>query len=164
MKWSTLFKVNTEIKPLITGEIPTEDNTKLILVEEEPPVILFKEKYFFFTTKQYKKNKEKIMALTKGKKFDGIEDSSIMKLRYDLIPPEILEKLAEIYTYGAGKYGENQWQHLPNAHKRYFGALMRHLMAFRKGETIDAESKLSHLAHAFWNVGALLWLETQNKK
>jgi len=106
------------------------------------------------------------MALTKGKKFDGLspEDGLEMKLRYDLIPPEIIEELAKVYTYGAKEYGENQWQYLPNGVQRYYGALIRHLQEFRKGNTADQKSKLYHLSHALWNVGALLWLQLQEQK
>jgi hypothetical protein len=40
--------------------------------------------------------------------------------------------------------------------KRVFGAAMRHLWAFWKGEEIDPESGLPHLAHAAWNIFTLL--------
>ena len=32
------------------------------------------------------------------------------KLRYDLIPPEALEALVQVYTYGATKYAPDNWR------------------------------------------------------
>jgi hypothetical protein len=32
------------------------------------------------------------------------------KLRYDLIPPQALKALAEVLTFGANKYADNNWQ------------------------------------------------------
>jgi hypothetical protein len=93
-----------------------------------------------------------------GRKFDGEKE------RYDLIPMECIEDLAKILTMGANKYAANNWQKLDNGEDRYFAALMRHLVASRKGEKIDEESGLSHLAHAMCNIVFLLWLEKHTKE
>jgi len=84
------------------------------------------------------------------------------KLRYDLIPPEILEELARAYTYGANKYEANSWQHVDP--QRYYAALMRHLITWRYGKTYDRESNIHHLTHALWNVGTLLWNDINGQK
>lgn len=73
------------------------------------------------------------------------------KVRYDLIPPEAMKGLAEILTFGAEKYIENGWQTVPEAKKRYIGALMRHLEAYRSGELIDPESGKPHIYHVLCN-------------
>lgn len=39
-----------------------------------------------------------------GRKDDG------GKNRLDLIPPEVILALGQVMTYGAGKYGANNWQ------------------------------------------------------
>lgn len=83
--------------------------------------------------------------MTNSKKYDK------GKLRYDLIPPEMLEGIAEVLTYGANKYGDNNWQELEDFNNRYYAALERHLQAWRKGEDFDEESSLHHLAHAATN-------------
>jgi hypothetical protein len=88
-----------------------------------------------------------------GRKFDGEKE------RYDLIPMECIEDLAKILTMGSVKYGPHNWKELEDGEDRYFAALMRHLVASRKGEKNDPESGLSHLAHAMCNVVFLLWLE-----
>jgi hypothetical protein len=83
------------------------------------------------------------------------------KLRYDLIQVETIEELAKVFAFGSAKYGDNTWQKVEPFRDRYFAALMRHLIAWRKGETKDDESGLKHLSHALWNVAALLWHETE---
>ena len=81
-------------------------------------------------------------ATTGGRKFDG------GKPRYGLLPPKALKATAEILTFGAEKYEPNNWKRVPDAQNRYFDALMRHLWAWKEGETTDAESGKNHLAHA----------------
>lgn len=77
------------------------------------------------------------------------------KLRFDLIPPRPLEDLARVYTMGAAKYADRNWER-GLAWGRVFGAIMRHLWAFWRGEDLDPESGLPHLAHAAWGCFSLL--------
>jgi len=77
------------------------------------------------------------------------------KLRFDLIPPGPLQDLVAVYTMGARKYDSRNWEK-GLSWGRVFGAIMRHLWAFWKGEDNDQESGLSHLAHAAWGCFALL--------
>ena len=81
------------------------------------------------------------------------------KERFDLIPAVPLLKLAQIYTYGVGKYGDRNWEK-GMKWGRVFAAIMRHLWKWWKGEKVDEESGLSHLAHAAWGCFALLEYET----
>lgn len=78
------------------------------------------------------------------------------KLRWDLLPLPLIEKVVEVYTFGAQKYAANTWQNLEDGYNRYKAALLRHLTAHDKGETIDPESNLPHLAHVAWNAIALM--------
>lgn len=73
------------------------------------------------------------------------------KLRYDLIPAEQMEQIADIFTFGAEKYAPNSWQGIEDAQNRYYAALMRHLQAWRMGEIVDSESGRPHLAHVMVN-------------
>lgn len=91
-------------------------------------------------------------------KVEGIKYDS-NKLRYDLIPPEATSALARVLTYGAAKYGPNNWQQLDDFTARYTAALMRHLEAWRGGEEVDSESGLPHLEHALCNLAFLVWKE-----
>jgi hypothetical protein len=89
------------------------------------------------------------------------------KLRWDLLPIECIEDIVKILTFGADKYGPNNWQDVTPFEERYYAALMRHIVAWRKGEKIDPESGMSHLAHALCNVVFLDWndkkIENGNK-
>ncbi|WP_439392598.1 dATP/dGTP diphosphohydrolase domain-containing protein [Bradyrhizobium sp. PMVTL-01] len=76
-----------------------------------------------------------------GSKFDA------GKARIDLIAPEMLFGTAEILTFGAEKYGERNWEK-GMSWSRPFGALMRHLWAWWRGEKNDAETGKPHLWHA----------------
>lgn len=78
------------------------------------------------------------------------------KLRFDLISPFFEEELARVLTYGANKYGVNNWQKLEDGITRYYAALRRHLNAFWQDKEVDEESGLSHLAHAAANIMFLI--------
>ena len=69
------------------------------------------------------------------------------KPRITLIPPEALLGIASALTYGASKYGADNWQKGTDW-RRYADALARHLIAWLMGENLDPESKLPHLHHA----------------
>ena len=84
------------------------------------------------------------------------------KLRYDLIAAHSLNELAKVYTMGAEKYEDNNWRK-GLKWGRIFGATMRHLWAFWRGEDIDPESELPHLHHALCNL-AFLSAENDNPK
>lgn len=69
------------------------------------------------------------------------------KIRYDLLPFEPLEDIARVLAFGASKYGENNWKRGARW-GRYFAALLRHLTAWWRGQDLDPETNLPHLAHA----------------
>ena len=72
----------------------------------------------------------------------------------DQIPPYILLELGEVYSFGSKKYGRGNWL-LGIEWSRFYGSVLRHLLAFWMGEDYDEESHLSHLAHAMWGIAAL---------
>lgn len=86
------------------------------------------------------------------------------KLRWDLLDLALVEEVVKILTFGANKYGPNNWQKVENAEERYYAALMRHLTEYRKGNNIDEESGLSHLSHLLCNAIFLLWFEKHTVK
>jgi len=95
----------------------------------------------------------------KGMKFDE------QKNRLDLIYPEFIEALGKVLTKGAIKYEPNNWQKVEDAKDRYYAALLRHLMAYRRGERFDKQSGFTHLAHAICNLFIIYWHEeVKNKK
>jgi len=97
------------------------------------------------------------VCVVQGNKYDQ------GKLRWDLLPIAEIEDIVKILTFGAAKYAPNNWQLVDNGTDRYYAALMRHLVAWRKGELIDPESGESHLSHAACCLVFLMWLNKQNK-
>ena len=84
----------------------------------------------------------------------------VKQQRYDLIPELPLRQLAALYGFGATKYEDRNWEKGYEWSKS-FAALNRHLWAFWRGETYDAETGLPHLASAAWHCFALMeWEET----
>jgi hypothetical protein len=82
------------------------------------------------------------------------------KLPYELLPFTAIDALVEVLQYGVQKYGyPGSWQTVELFDDRYFAAAMRHLSKWRQGETIDPESGLTHLQHAFCNLMFLTWNE-----
>jgi len=90
--------------------------------------------------------------LKEGMKFDG------GKLRYDLVPPEALKMMVAIYTVGAIKYEDRNWEK-GMKWSRPFSALMRHAWDWWSGEDKDPDSSWSHMAHVAWNAFCLLQYE-----
>lgn len=86
------------------------------------------------------------------------------KLRWDLLPLELIEEVVKVYTAGAEKYGENRWQNLPNAYQRYKAAMLRHLVEHEKGNIFDSETGSRHLAQMIWNGIAMLHASMQNNQ
>ena len=70
--------------------------------------------------------------------------------------------LAGRHGKGAAKYAPNNWQKLENGADRYYAALLRHLVAWRKGENIDPDTKSRHLTAVAWNAIALMYLTKEN--
>lgn len=90
------------------------------------------------------------------------------KPRIELIPPEAIFAMAEIFTFGAQKYGDQNWA-LGMSWGRMFGALMRHAWAWWGGKLpttrsfllgeLDLESGRSHLWHMAVIVAMLIAYE-----
>ena len=81
------------------------------------------------------------------------------KLRWDLLPLELIEGIVETLTLGADEYGEKSWQTVPDAKDRYYAALMRHLREYQSGNKIDKKSGLSHIKHVMANAMFLYYFE-----
>lgn len=77
------------------------------------------------------------------------------KPRYDLLPADGIDTLVKVYTFGAQKYADRNWEKGMEWSK-CLGPLKRHLAAWEMGEEVDKESGLPHMAHVVWNAMALL--------
>lgn len=82
------------------------------------------------------------------------------KVRMELIPPELLEAVGDILTFGAEKYADRNWEY-GMKWSRPFGALMRHMWAWWRGENNDPETGRSHLWHAACCIAFLVAYEAR---
>lgn len=69
---------------------------------------------------------------------------------------EPLEKLYEVWEFGANKYGKSNWKELDNGLERYSNALIRHLFAENKN-IYDEETNMFHASHIAFNALARLY-------
>lgn len=99
------------------------------------------------TNKKLKEWKNKA-KLAKEKSTNGGIKFDDNKPDYSLLPPNALDDVVKVLTYGAQKYDRNNWKKLENLDDRYFAAAQRHLWALQKGETFDDETDIHHGAHA----------------
>lgn len=87
------------------------------------------------------------------------------KIRYDLIPSCFLKEVAQVFTFGAMKYSENNWQGFNEKQQGEINAsLLRHIHAYLDGEVNDAESGLPHLAHAAANLAFISYFRNQKER
>lgn len=92
----------------------------------------------------------------KGKKYDAMKD------RWDLLPVELIELTVKVLTHGAKKYGANNWKDVENLRERYYSALLRHLVAWRKGQRCDPETGLHHFGHIMCCLLFIYWEECRD--
>lgn len=85
------------------------------------------------------------------------------KLRYDLIPPYPMALVAEVYTIGARKYADRNWEK-GIAWARIFRALLGHAWAWFLGEKHDPKDGQHHLASVVWCALALMEFEVTHKE
>lgn len=81
--------------------------------------------------------------------------------RFDLIPPEALWGIAEVFGRGARKYADRNWE------KGYkwglsVAALQRHLYSWLMGESLDQETGAHHLLQVAWHAMVLFTYELRN--
>lgn len=77
------------------------------------------------------------------------------KVRFSLVPVRAHRAWAEVLTFGAKKYSDDNWRK-GLKYRGVLDSLERHLVAFKDGENLDPESRLSHLAHIMCNAGFLI--------
>jgi len=83
------------------------------------------------------------------------KEREAIRPRYDLIPKEWLDELANIFEEGAEKYGEDSWKNKsPAFFKDCLNHAMDHLLRYNNGDI--SENQLPKVA---WNVLAVRWYE-----
>lgn len=82
------------------------------------------------------------------------------KPRWDLLPMDAVSRVVEAFGYGARKYEDNGWRRVPDWRRRYYAAAMRHIVSWWRGERLDPESGIHHLAMA--TACLLILIEKEN--
>jgi len=83
------------------------------------------------------------------------------KLPWHLLPTDAMEEVLKVLDYGAKKYSPNNWCAGADW-SRYYDAMQRHLWSWWAGETLDEETRKSHLAHAACCLLFLIAYEKRN--
>ena len=116
------------------------------------------------TNVKYQDTKQQEVKQEAGKRFD------YGKLRYDLLPVDSLREVVKVYTKGAEKYSDRNWEK-GMSWSRCMGPLMRHLEAFREGKVWDdgvdpvtgqPNTGCHHMAMVAWNALALCSYQLRN--
>lgn len=93
----------------------------------------------------------------KRKQFNSgmVRDIDEGKPRYDLIPPELLKRLADLYTRGAEKYGDYNWQkaNSPEEYQRMKASAWRHFIDWSAGWNTEED----HAIATIWNIISYEW-------
>lgn len=80
------------------------------------------------------------------------------KAPWHLAPWDALRAVVMVLAFGAGKYGDRNWEKGMNW-SRCYSAVLRHLTAWWDGESKDQETGMSHLWHAGCGVMFLISYE-----
>lgn len=80
------------------------------------------------------------------------------KLRWDLLPPKPMWELVRVYTLGALKYADRNWEQ-GMKWGRIFRAMLSHAFKWWGGERYDQEDGQHHLASVAWCALALMEYE-----
>lgn len=91
---------------------------------------------------------------TGAKRCKDVAGDGEIPLRFDLIPPVALERIARRYGMGALKYGDNNYQ-LGIPATNILNHLQAHINKYRMGDRTD-----DHLAGAVWGLLTLMWYDT----
>jgi len=91
-------------------------------------------------------------------KTGALRDTEEGKVRYDLLPPECLRRVARHYTNGAKKYSAHNWKKgIPS--ERFLSSALRHLMQYWLGERNE-----DHLSAVVFNVFGIIYNEEKGHK
>ncbi len=82
------------------------------------------------------------------------------KPRMDFLLFRATIAVAQVLAFGARKYAAENWRKVDDT-RRYTAAALRHVFAHMKGEKLDPESGLPHLACAACSLMFILELELE---
>lgn len=90
---------------------------------------------------------------TRSVESGSIRDDATGKPAMELLPLDLLMRVATWYALGAEKYGEDNWR-LGQPQKKVIGSLLRHLAYYRMGDTSE-----DHLAAVVWNALCIMHVD-----
>lgn len=96
------------------------------------------------------KSSGKTSEFTSGSRRDSLDG----KPRMELLPYDLLSRVAVWYGLGATKYGDNNWR-MGQKQSHVLGSLMRHLDKYIRGESDE-----DHLSAVIWNALCLMNVDT----
>ena len=94
---------------------------------------------------------------------NGFVKADGKKPRMDLLPPEALWEVAQVLTFGAEKYSDDNWRKCEDSNV-YIAAALRHIVAHMSGEWEDPESGFSHISHALCSLMFVLGVDPRAKR
>lgn len=86
------------------------------------------------------------------------DNSHKPQMDYVLMFPKALQAVARVCEHGGRKYGKGNFKLGGKPNDEYYGCAMRHLFKAYEGQDFDDQSGGLHIAHAIWNLMALLEL------
>jgi len=93
----------------------------------------------------------------KRAQFDSgfVRDTAEGKPRYDLIPEELLKRLAELYARGAEKYDADNWRkaNSEEEYKRFKASAWRHFVDWSAGWNTEED----HAVAVIFNIMSYEW-------
>lgn len=105
----------------------------------------------------YEKITKNLQPLPQAVKHD------VGKTDWCILPVGASEEIIKVFQFGAEKYSRGNFLDGDGlAYTRVLNSALRHIYSFMRGENIDPESNLSHLAHAGCNIYMLLAYELSN--
>jgi len=125
------------------------------------------DKFDFSTGKIFNKHTGEEIAKEKCKEVStfatgAVRDTAKGKAPLSQLDNELLVQTALVLEYGEKKYSRGNWRKgIP--YNRCIDSLMRHIAAFKEGETHDKETGLHHLGHASCNLMFLLRYEADDR-
>jgi hypothetical protein len=107
-----------------------------------------------------------LRTINESKEFDGLKydaDKPYSGLLIGFAPA--LKEVVKVATFGAKKYGRDNWKNLENGKMRYFDAAWRHKLAAEGDfDAKDEESNFDHIAHEIWNLLALYTIHINERR
>ena len=94
-------------------------------------------------------------VMSKGNKSDSGKPS------ISLIPSIALVEEARVLDFGKRKYAEHNWRK-GIEWSRIIDGILRHIVAYKEGQTHDPETGISHMAHVRCGAGFLLDYEVNH--